>query len=337
MKRHLCITVLSALVLVPDWASACWPRSGMPAYERAYYAPVYRRAPVYYAAPMYCPPPVYVQPCVPVMPPVLQPPRVGVPKAKAGSALTEPARPIARPDPAPARPPVVEPLRPAAGVAVPPAPTPNEPKRGGLFEIPKNLTPDAKLPKNPDTIPVPNLPLGLGAEPKLPSLELPKVVDPKLPSLDLPTGPGAGPKLPSLDLPGASAVPVPAPPPPDALIPKVPDALPPLTLPPDTPVAPPKAVEVKSSPLTAAARALKVSVFPAAGAATATGLRKVGFYNHTGRDLALTIEGKAVTLPAMSYLHAQLPPTFVWTCADAPAARATVPADAAGVDVLIRE
>lgn len=321
MKRHLCITVLSALVLVPDWASACWPRSGMPAYERAYYAPVYRRAPVYYAAPMYCPPPVYVQPCVPVMPPVLQPPRVGVPKAKAGSALTEPARPIARPDPAPARPPTVEPVRPSAGVAVPPAPTPDEPKRGGLFEIPKNLTPDAKLPKNPDTIPVPNLPLGLGAEPKLPSLELPKVVDPKLPSLDLP---------------GASAVPVPAPPP-DALIPKVPDALPPLTLPPDTPVAPPKAVEVKSSPLTAAARALKVSVFPAAGAATATGLRKVGFYNHTGRDLALTIEGKAVTLPAMSYLHAQLPPTFVWTCADAPAARATVPADAAGVDVLIRE
>ena len=334
MKRHLCITVLSALVLIPDWASACWPRSGMPAYERAYYAPVYRRAPVYYAAPMYCPPPMYVQPCVPVMPPVLQPPRVEGPKPKAGSALAEPARPVARPDPAPARPPVVEPVRPSAGVAVPPAPTPEEPKRGGLFEVPKAPAPEIKRPKNPDALPAPNFPTAPGADPKLPSLDLPKVADPKLPTLELPKTSDA--KLPPLDLPGASAVPVPAPAP-DVLIPKLPDALPPLTLPPDTPVAPPKAVEVKSSPLTAAAGALKVSVFPAAGAAPATGLRKVGFYNHTGRDLALTIEGRAVTLPAMSYLHAQLPPAFTWACADQPAARATVPADAAGVDVLIRE
>ena len=240
--------------------------------------------------------------------------------------------PVAKPDPAPA-----------------PAP---EPKRGGLFEIPKPPASDAKPVKNPDPIPAPNVPLAPGAEPKLPSLELPKVADPKLPSLDLPktsdvklppldlpTAPGAGPKLPPLDLPGGLAVPVPAPAP-DALTPKVPDALPPLTLPPDTPVAPvapPKAVEVKSSPLTGAARELKVSVFPAAGTAAAPGLRKVGFYNHTERDLALTIEGKAVTLPAMSYLHAQVPPAFTWKCADQPAARATVPADAAGVDVLIRE
>ena len=326
MKRHLCITVLSALVLIPDWAAACWPRSGPP----AYYAPAYP-APVYYAVPV-CQP-IYVQPCVPVMPPVLQPPRVEGPKPKAGSALAEPVRPVARPDPAPAGPPVVEPLRPAAGFAVPPVPTPEEPKRGGLFEVPKAPAPEIKLPKNPDAIPAPDVPMAPRAEPKLPSLELPKVADPKLPSLELPKTSDVKPPL---DLPGASAVPVPAPAP-DVLIPKLPDALPPLTLPPDTPVAPPKAVEVKSSPLTAAARALKVSVFPAAGAAPATGLRKVGFYNHTGRDLALTIEGRAVTLPAMSYLHAQLPPAFTWTCADQPAARATVPADAAGVDVLIRE
>ena len=114
-------------------------------------------------------------------------------------------------------------------------------------------------------------------------------------------------------------------------------ALPPLALPPDTPVSPPNMVEAKSSPLGTVARELKVSVFPAAGAATTPGLRKVGFYNHTARDLSLTIEGKAVTLPAMSYLHAQLPPTFVWKCADRPAAKATVPDSAAGVDVLIRE
>ena len=80
-----------------------------------------------------------------------------------------------------------------------------------------------------------------------------------------------------------------------------------------------------------------MSVFPASGVAAAIGLRKVGFYNHTGRDLSLTIEGRVVTLPAMTYLHAQLPPTFTWQCDDKPAAKATVPADATGLDVLIRE
>ncbi len=345
MKRQLCITVLFALVLIPDWASAYCPPGGQSG--PVYYVPVYYAYP-----PVYCQP-VVVQPYVPVMPPMLQPPRVEAPKA--GSSLTDSPRPIARPTPAlPTRPPVVEPVRPAGGGEVPPtparpnpapAPAPSEPKGSG-FEIPKNPAP---IVKNPDNIPPTTLPMTPGGEsklpklefptldPKLPSLELPKVADPKLPSLELPAGPGAGAKLPSLELPGGSApaVPVPAPAP-DVLIPKAPDALPPLTLPPDTPVTPPK-VEVKSSPLGTAARELKVSVFPAAGAANANGLRKVGFFNHTDRDLSLTIEGKAVTLPAMSYLHAQLPPTFTWKCADKPAAQATVPADATGLDVLIRE
>ena len=57
-----------------------------------------------------------------------------------------------------------------------------------------------------------------------------------------------------------------------------------------------------------------------------------------GRKHAMSAErSSCATLPAMSYLHAQLPPTFVWKCADRPAAKATVPASAAGVDVLIRE
>ena len=111
----------------------------------------------------------------------------------------------------------------------------------------------------------------------------------------------------------APAIPSAAPAP-DVLNPKLktPDSLPPLTLPPDIPVAPAPPVEVKSSPLTGAARELKVNVFPATCTAVANGLCKVGFYNHTARDLSLTIEGKTLTLPAMSYVHAQLPPSFTW-------------------------
>ena len=92
---------------------------------------------------------------------------------------------------------------------------------------------------------------------------------------------------------------------------------------------------MKSSPLNAAGE-LNVRVIPVAGTSAGmgatNGLRKIGFYNHTKRDLALTIDGKAVTLPAMSYLHAQLPPTFTWKCADKPAAKETV--DVSGMHVL---
>ena len=57
----------------------------------------------------------------------------------------------------------------------------------------------------------------------------------------------------------------------------------------------------------------------------------------TNRDLALTIEGRAVKLPAKSYLHAQLAATFTWTHGDQPAARETVPAGAGGLDVVFRD
>jgi hypothetical protein len=353
MKRLLCITALSAVVLVPDWAAACWPFWGTPAYHQPYCAPAYA-PPVYYfpPAPAYCEP-VYVAPCVPAQAPVLPPPQVQRVKPSSGNAPAKPpaAPPAARPEPAPpsARAnPQPDPVHPAGGELKPAKPAgpevkaepvwepaapksepKAEPKRGGLFEIPKNM--GAAKPKADEPTPAKveapkpaEQPKGT-AEPKLPPLELPKESDPKLPSLGVP---------------GASAVPVPAPAA-DALIPPagVPgptggDALPPLALPPETPVAPAKATEAKSSPL--AAGGVKVSVFPATGAAAGP-LRKVGFYNHTKRDLALTIEGRAVTLPAKSYLFAHLPPSFSWTCAGKPAATQTVPADAAGLDVLIRE
>jgi hypothetical protein len=184
--------------------------------------------------------------------------------------------------------------------------------------------------------------------PKPAGLQLPAASDtsPMIPSLD-PSKMGADPKLPPLALPGGAPAPPSPAPGPETLIPpqgipnlKTPDALPPLTLPPDAPAVPDRparGVEAKSSPLTDPARDLSVRVFPAAGAAAAPGLRKIGFFNHTKHDLALTIEGKTVTLPAMSYLHAQVPPTFTWKCADRPAATETVPADASGLDVLIRE
>lgn len=320
VKRQLGLCALVALVVVPDWASACWPRGGEPVY---YYA-----MPVYYAPPVYCQP-VYVQPCVPSAPPMFPPPRIE-PVPRPGSSLGAP-RPIL-----PARPAQTESAgRPIANV-----------------DVPKPIKPDpapAPMISNPK-VPVVEIPR-IAPEPKQPVIELPKVdTDPKLPTLELPKLPAIelpkiepNPKLPGLEQPGVPAIPVPAPAPdplipPSAMpVPKNSDTLPPLTLPPDTPLTPDaKPVEAKSSPLTAVANRVKVSVFPASGAPDANGLRKVGFYNHTDRDLSLTIEGKVVTLPAKTYILAQLPATFTWKHGDKPVATETVPADATGIDVLFR-
>jgi hypothetical protein len=344
MKRQLCATAFFALALIPDWAAACWPPGSGPA--PVYYAPMYP-APVY-SGPIYYPAqPVYVRP----IPSSAVAPRFEPARPSAAPTIG-PARPIAQPNPTPAKPPQIEPVRPAAAVEAPkppapapepkPAPESNEPKRGGLFEIPKPAPePEPKAP----AVDVPKVmaPKVAAPEPKAPVIEPPKPDALKLPPINVPTGPETGPKLPPLET--SPAVPSAAPAP-DALpipsipTPKKPDALPPLTLPPDAPVAPDKSkepVEVKSSPLTGAARELKVSVFPATGTAAANGLRKVGFFNHTARDLSLTIEGKAVTLPALSYLNAELPSSFTWKCGEKPATKETVPAGSVGVDVLIRE
>jgi hypothetical protein len=259
----------------------------------------------------------------------------------------EDRKPQARSD-EPLSKPISEPVKPVANTepAPPPKPKPQEPPAKLDFPGPGAPT---LPPRDPPVKPEPKQPPKLTIEePKLPPLVLPapeepkpgtRIEEPKLPPLALPTKPDDGapklppielpkldlPKGPPIELPGAPAIPQPAP---------APDALPPLALPPDAPVEPLK-VEAKASPI---GRDLKVSVFAAAGTAGAgNATRKVGFYNHTPRDLELTVEGKTVKLPAMTYLHAQLPPVFVWKCGDRPAERATVPDTASGIDVLFRE
>jgi len=197
-----------------------------------------------------------------------------------------------------------------------------------------------------------------GAELKYPTVEIPKSlqIEPKLPPLELPKEPDvrAIPKVPAVGLPKEPvlpAIPSAAPAPTEPMIPppSVPivpdpnkrDTLPSLTLPPETPVAPPAKIDStsRSSPLTGGGkREPSVNVFPASGPEKATGgYRTVGFYNHTTSDLTLTIEGRVVKLPAKTYLHAQLAPTFTWGHSERPAVRETVPDGAGGVDVVFRD
>jgi hypothetical protein len=118
--------------------------------------------------------------------------------------------------------------------------------------------------------------------------------------------------------------------------PKKPEALPPLVLPPDVPGGPSGVVPgstSRSSPVGGPS----VEVVRVAGAPRLAATRKVGFFNHTGRAIELVIDGRAVTLPRKSYLHAEVPPAFKWRYNDSPSESATVPDDAAGLDIVFRE
>jgi hypothetical protein len=233
------------------------------------------------------------------------------------------------------------PVRPAAGSDAVPAPMP---PRVGDIEPPRKsdapMTKPDPLPKFPEVV----IPADLGP---LPKLELPKgAVGETNKIAPREVAPPPTPVLPPLPTPNGTAKPTAAPPPdfPEPLIPSpsvpvIPDpakkeSLPSLTLPPDVP---PRESTSRSSPLTGDRGRASVSVFPVSGRAPAGGYRTVGFYNHTRRDLDLLIEGRAVKLPARNYLYAQLAATFTWGQGNQPPVRETVPAGAAGVDVVFRE
>jgi hypothetical protein len=352
MKRYLCWLALGLVIAAPAAAAACGRLWGRPFFApRAYYGPpVYAPPPMMAgpvvsgpmaAGPLVCPPPAY-QYAVP-------PPAVGhtlpapwiepaprhatpspAPAPSTGAAIPSPMSPTA----APARAPAVEPLVPTAGSDAPPKGGTSgdvtmpaaaaEPMREPMpdfpaIEIPKDLrtnpAPKPPAPKEPDMRDVPKVPaVGAPKETVIPAIPSPAPAPEALiPPPSLPIVPDAGKR----------------------------EALPSLTLPPEVPVAPEKKGDStsRSSPLAGgAARDLTVNVFPVKGEALiGTGYRTVGFFNHTARDLALTIEGRAVKLPARSYLHAQLAATFTWGHGDRPSARETVPDGAGGVDVVFRD
>ena len=147
MKRYLCWLAVLGIMVVPDWASACWPVWGQPVYR----------------APMHVPPPIYmgsVSPPVYVYPPVFQPapgfaipspriesiPRITVPypaspatvipgKSGGMESATSPPSPTLTPETGATRtkptplPPKVEAIRPIGGNDTATSPTTQPKKR----------------------------------------------------------------------------------------------------------------------------------------------------------------------------------------------------------------
>ena len=64
---------------------------------------------------------------------------------------------------------------------------------------------------------------------------------------------------------------------------------------------------------------------------------KVGFFNHSARELVLTVHGDEVKLPGGQFVTLRLPRSFEWGEKGKKAASVTVPNDADGVEIVFRK
>jgi hypothetical protein len=231
---------------------------------------------------------------------------------------------------------------------LPPPTVRQEPSDPAEPARPEPATPGPAKPE-----PVIPKPVAPGAPPGNPSASAPAAPSVKPAAFAGPEAAPAGPRpVPKGDVPRIEVPQVPVPGAPaekpkggDANIPPLvprlqnPD-VPPLTIP-QLPVEPPAATGTstsKASPLTGTA-APRGDVYPVDGPppATPTARRRVGFFNHTDRDVRLTVEGQSVTLPGRHFVTAEVPAKFGWRLDGGEERRTEVPAAAPGVEVVIRK
>ncbi len=246
--------------------------------------------------------------CVPQRP-VCLPPVVYVVPCQPAAPATAPPRisqdaPLHAPRPMPKDPAPDAAVRPTAGMAVPtpavPPPQPEAPRPAPRISL--------------DPVPAPSAP---PATPKSEPLQLPPPSPTAEPKAAVP-GEAEGVKIPPLipRLPGTDA------------------SLPPLSLPPV-----PNESTSRSSPLGAKPQTAAVEVFPVDGPPPASPAmrRAIGFFNHTDRDLRLTVEGETITLPRRHQVTATAPAKFRWRIDGGPERTTEVPATSPGVEVVFRK
>lgn|SRR5262245_4551482 len=64
---------------------------------------------------------------------------------------------------------------------------------------------------------------------------------------------------------------------------------------------------------------------------------KVGFFNHSDREIVLDVNGEPLKLPSEQYVTLRLPRTFKWAEKGKSATEVTIPADADGIEIVFRK
>jgi hypothetical protein len=260
----------------------------------------------------YAPPAYYSQPAIILVP--VCPPAVYTPLPPPTVHVSPPAAPPQEMPRKNTQAPTEPEIKPAEFATPKPAP----PSDGG-GEPRRSPAPPARPAEEEAANKVPKLDLPLPAAPSAP------VAPPAEPKLELPPiKPAAKAETPKLAMPKTEPA-------------KTEPAKTELTIPPIVlPQLPPPGGVSESKYRPATTDRPSVAVLPVDGTPPAGAKRKVGFYNYTGLDLELKVEGTAVTLPAKSYVTADVPTKFTWRVGTAADETTTIPADSAGVEVVLK-
>jgi hypothetical protein len=101
---------------------------------------------------------------------------------------------------------------------------------------------------------------------------------------------------------------------------------------------PPKSELEAKEPVADRAKAVEQFFIPAdAGRGEPKAEVKVGFFNHSDREIVLDVNGEAVRLPSEQYVTLRLPRTFKWAEKGQKGTDVTVPSDADGIEIVFRK
>jgi hypothetical protein len=86
-----------------------------------------------------------------------------------------------------------------------------------------------------------------------------------------------------------------------------------------------------------AAKRFEQYVIPADGRGDSRAEVKVGFFNHSDREIVLDVNGEPLKLPKEQYVTLRLPRTFTWAETGAKDNSVVVPPDADGIEIVFRK
>ena len=90
----------------------------------------------------------------------------------------------------------------------------------------------------------------------------------------------------------------------------------------------------KNSP---AGKTVEQFVIPSDGKGEPRPEVKVGFFNHSDREIVLVVNGESVRLPSEQYVTLRLPRTFQWAEKGVKGTDVVVPPDADGIEIVFRK
>ncbi|MGL6074622.1 MAG: hypothetical protein ACRC8S_10720 [Fimbriiglobus sp.] len=219
--------------------------------------------------------------------------------------------------------------------ASPPETAPINPPRVMPETTPPQAKPEPAKPEVPKT-PIQGVPRISNDTPNIERAEnrIPATPVPTTPAIKVPeVKPSNGFATPEVAVPKVFAPPEKVPLVPD---PKIPPLVP--RVPGGDPTLPPLAIP--SEPRTSQSQPLakkSVEIIPVNGDKPTGDLRQINIFNLSDRDIKLKVLKETITLPKGSVISASVPVKFTWSRDDQPTETVEVPANAPGVEIVIRK